>query len=268
MSFLDRHAVSLNELLIAPLVFRATTPLLADLPHATPAVMRDLAEFAGHGAGAIRTALSRLRSSGAIETFVAAGVTRHRIGALADSISGVVQRRFERPEGYVLAIFSFEAGDARERQLVRDALRGHGFQKLAQNVYINGQIDTAGVERVVHEHGLSEHLFLFRCPDEPDPARDRRLMQLFDVKGRARVLARFERELHEFLHAPGVTGDEFARRYLAAGPAHYRVTFADEPALPARCLPADYPLERLVPYAEPTGARARTVVDYWRRMNS
>jgi len=267
MSFLARHDVSLNELLIAPLVFRATTPLLADLPHATAAGMRDLAEFGGHAAGAIRTAMSRLRSGGDIEAFVDGGVTRHRLGAKGSSIGATVLRRFERPEGYVLAVFSFEAGDARERQIVRESLRSYGFHKLAQNVYINGQLDTAGIEAVVREHGLSHHLFLFRCPDQADPALDRRLVELFDVKARARALARFERELHDWLYAPGIDGDEFARRYLAAGPAHYRVTFADEPALPARCLPADYPLERLVPYAEPSGELARAVVDYWRRVN-
>lgn len=267
MSFLTRHAVTLAELLVSPLVFRAVEPPLADRPHVTAAAMRDLAVFGGHGAGAIRTALSRLRSSGAIEAFDECGVTRYRLGALGGSISGAVERRFERPEGYVLAIFSFETGDARERQVVRDVLRAHGFQKLAQNVYINGQIDTTGVEQVVREHGLSEHLFLFRCPDEPDPARDRRLIKLFDLKGRARVLARFERELDEYLHAPGVDGDEFARRYLAAAPAHHRVTFVDEPALPLRCLPADYPLARMFNYGGLTGRRARAFLDYWQRMN-
>ncbi|MCY1059799.1 hypothetical protein [Nannocystis sp. SCPEA4] len=268
MSFLARHDVSLNELLVAPLVFRATWPGLAEQPHATAAGMRDLAEFGGHGAGAIRTAMSRLRSSGQIESFECDGVTRYRLGAWGSSIGATVMRRFERPEGYVLAIFSFEAGDARERQLVRDALRSYGFQKLAQNVYINGQIDTAGIEAVVQEHGLAQHLFLFRCPDQADPALDRRLIELFDVKARARVLARFERELHDYLHGSGVSGDEFVRRYFAAGPANYRVTFVDEPALPARCLPPDYPLERLLPYAEPTARQARAIVDYWRRIHA
>lgn len=268
MSFLERHAVSLNELLIAPLVFRGSTSLLAGLPHATAPGMRDLAEFAGHGAGAIRTALSRLRSSGAIEAFDDEGATRYRLGASGSSIGLAVQQRFARPEGYVLAIFSFEAGDTRERQVVRDALKSYGFQKLAQNVYINGQIDTAPIEEAVAAHGLSQHLFLFRCPDQADPSLDRRLVALFDVKERARVLARFERELEGYLHAPGIDGDEAARRWLAAGPAHYRVTFVDEPALPARCLPADYPLERLIPYAEPTGKRARAIVDYWRRVHA
>ncbi|MFY0539793.1 hypothetical protein [Nannocystis pusilla] len=128
-------------------------------------------------------------------------------------------------------------------------------------MYINGQIDTAPIEEAVAAHGLSQHLFLFRCPDQADPSLDRRLVALFDVKERARVLARFERELEGYLHAPGIDGDEVARRWLAAGPAHYRVTFVDEPALPARCLPADYPLERLIPTpSRPASGRGRSSI--------
>jgi DNA-binding transcriptional regulator PaaX len=267
MRFLGKYPVSLNELLVAPLVFRETLPLLRDLPDVSGSAMRDLAEFGGHRGGTVRTAMSRLRAAGAIEAVTANGVTRYRIGPFGRSIGTAVKRRFERPDGFLLAVFSFAADDVRERQVVREALRAHGFQKLAQNAYINGQIDTAELERVVRDNGLSDHLFLFRS-DDRDPARDKRLAALFDVKRRAVLLRRFEADLRAFVEEPGISDDEFARRYLAAGPAHYRITFVEEPPLPARCLPADYPLERLQSYVELTPERSRALVHYYRRLDA
>ncbi|APR81886.1 Hypothetical protein A7982_07235 [Minicystis rosea] len=265
MRFLRKYPVTLNELLIAPLVFRENLPLLRDLPEVSGNAMRDVAEFGGHSAGAVRTAMSRLRAAGAIEA-IAGDVTRYRIGPFGRSIGMAVKQRVERPEGFLLAVFSFAAGDARERQVVRDALRGHGFQKLAQNVYINGQIDTTELERIIRDDGLGDHFFLFRA-DDRDPARDQRLAALFDVKKRAALLRRFEADLHAYVEEPGIDDDEFARRFIAAGPAHYRITFVEEPPLPARCLPADYPLERLQAYFELTPARCRALVAYYRRLS-
>ncbi|MGA9520916.1 MAG: hypothetical protein WBV82_05600 [Myxococcaceae bacterium] len=267
MDFLKSYGVSLNELLLAPIVFRETWPPLRDLPHVTADAMRELAAFGGHSAGAIRTAMSRLRSGGTIEQLPEAGEARYRMGRFGRSVSLAVRGRFERPEGFVLAVFSFAADDVRERQLVRETLKSHGFQKLAQNVYINGQIDTSELERVIGENGLSEHLFLFRCNDDAESSRDERLVRLFNVKQRAQQLVRFEADLHAFLNERGVDDDEFARRYFAAGPAHHRITFMEEPPLPARCLPPDYPLERLLSYPEPSPKRLRAVVDYFRRIN-
>ena len=67
MRFETRYPVPLNELLLAPVVFRENLPALQGLPFASAQGMKDLAEFAGHSSGAIRTAMSRLRGSGLVE---------------------------------------------------------------------------------------------------------------------------------------------------------------------------------------------------------
>lgn len=246
-AFLRRYPVPLQELLLAPLLFREYFPGLADLPAPTAAAMRELAEFGGHGAGAIRTALSRLRSAGLLQTLAGRdGTTRYRLGEFSRGVSRAVRGRAARPEGFLLAIFSFAAEDERERQVVRDALRYHGFQRLAQNAYINGRIDPAPLEAVFQEHGLSDHVFLFPCTDPGDPALRRRLLTLFGVEDRRRVLVRLRDDLQAFLEAPGLGADELARRLLYAGPVHYRITYVEEPPLPASYLPADYPLQELL----------------------
>ncbi|MGK4002111.1 hypothetical protein WMF31_05770 [Sorangium sp. So ce1036] len=259
----------MSELLIAPVVFREGLPVLADLPFVSAAGMRDLAEFGGHGAGAIRTAMSRLRASGEVATFTDdGGVTRYRMTAIQRSISRAVLGRSARPEGFLLAIFSFASDDARERQIVRDALKLHGFQRLAQNAYINGQINTDELEAALEKHGLTEHVFLFRCPEIDDPVLRRKLTELFDLRGRKKALLQFQRDLVAFLEEPGIGDDELARRFFYAGPVHYRITFMEEPPLPARYLPPDYPLEKVTSVMpELAERRSRALIAYYRRVN-
>lgn len=269
MRFRTRYPLSLQELLLTPVIFRDTTRELDGLPFVSAGGMRDLAAYGGHRPGAIRTALSRLRADKAVEPTVdAAGITRYRMGALSRSVSHAVQGRPQRPSGFAVAVFSFATEHARERHVVRALLAHHGFQKLAQNVYINGLLDTVELEEEIRRHGLSDHLFLFRCHDAEDPQLRRRLAQVFDVAGRGRALLRFEADLHAFLDEPRLDGDEIARRCLYAGPVHYRITFIEEPPLPASCLPPDYPLERLSTYFQAAiRERSRELVQYFRRVN-
>lgn len=246
-AFLRRYPVPLQELLLAPLLFREFHAWLGDLPVPTDRTMRALAAFGGHTDGAIRTALSRLRSAGDLQPIAGPdGATRYRLSEFSRGVSRAVRGRVERPEGFLLAIFSFAASDDRERQVVRDALRYQGFQRLAQNAYINGRIDPAPLEAVFQAHGLSDRVFLFPCTEPDDPALRKRLLRLFDVEGRRKVLARLRDDLHAFLDAPGLPADELAQRFLYAGPVHYRVTYVEEPPLPASYLPEHYPLQELV----------------------
>jgi DNA-binding transcriptional regulator PaaX len=269
MHFLKRYPVSLLELLVSPVINRAILAPFKDLPHVTADLMSDVASRGGFNPGAIRTALSRLRTSGTLESSPdEGGVMRYRMSAIHRSVNGTVQSRFSRPGGFLLAVFSFSTEDARERQVIREVLKAHGFKKLAQNVYINGQIDTGEIERVVQEKGLAEHLYLFRCSDIEDPRLESKLTALFDVTGRWATLSHFEHHLQEYLEDQRLRGDDFAWRFFAAGPIHYRITFVDEPPLPARCLPAGYPLDRLMSYLpELAQRRSHELVDYYRRVN-
>lgn len=264
MRFETRYPLPLNELLLAPVVFRASLPELQGAPPATAAGMKDLAVFAGHASGAIRTAMSRLRGSGLVE--VTGG--GYRLAGMARSLSQVVLAKPTRPDGFLLAVFSFTADDVRERQVVRDALRLHGFQKLAQNAYLNGQVDTSALEAVLDEEGLSDHVFLFRCADLDDPKLRRKLTALFDLPKRAKALSQFHDDLVAYLEAPKLDDATFARRFLYAGPVHYRITFTEEPPLPARYLPEGYPIDRLVA-AMPriAKARAKALARYYEAVN-
>lgn len=267
LPFLTKYPVALNELLLAPVLFRASLPALAQAPLASAAGMRDLAEFAGASPGAIRTALSRLRASGLVLTRPdERGVLRYTPEGVSASVQRSVIGQPDRPRGFLLAIFSFAADDARERQVVREALRLHGFQKLAQNAYINGRIETGELEAHFEREGVSDHVFFFRCEDGDDPALRRKLASLFDLPARARALTHFRRDLETFLDvAPPA---EFSRRFLCAGPAHFRVTWLDEPPLPPQVLPEGYPLAALQALLPAIGARrAADLATYFRTVH-
>lgn len=262
--FLQKYPVPLSELLLAPVVFRENLPQLAQSPLVTASGMRDLAMFAGHADGTVRTAMSRLRSTRVVRTSTdARGVTTYRLAAFENAISQNVRARPSRGDGLLLAIFSFEAEDVRERKVVREALRLVGFQKLAQNVYINGQIDTSELERLFEREGLAQHVYFFRCNELDDPKLQKRLLATFDVAARTKQLQAFEEDLRSWLTEPGLDAQTFARRLLYAGPVHYRITFAEEPPVPARLLPKNYPLSRLERLIPTLVEKRATAVRAW-----
>lgn len=223
MRFLDRYDVSLRELLLSPLVFRHGAPELDGLPDVSAALLHDLAAKWGHRPNAIRTALSRLRAEG----HIISGRTGLKLGSLGKSITRSVRATPAAARGVVVAVFSFATEDARQRHVVREALRLHGFHKLAQNVYVSRAADTRALEELLERRRVLKQVFLFRC-ENPD---DERLAHVFGVDEHARRLSGFSRALDSFLR--GASGDDFARRFLAAAPAHYRLSFVDAPPLPA-----------------------------------
>ena len=247
MTFEQKYPVALNALLLAPIVFREDLPQLAGAPLVSARAMADLASFAGHSDGAIRTALSRLRSSKALETSVDdGGVTRYHLAPLGRSIAATVRGRPSRPDGLLLAIFSFTSDDVRERKTVREALLLHGFHKLAQNVYVNGALDTAALDELFEREGLSDNVFWFRSGEVRDERLERRLVKLFDLEARARALSTVHDDLLRYVDAPKLDPLTRARRFLYARPVHYQVSFVDEPPLPASLLPRGYLLDDVI----------------------
>ena len=70
-------------------------------------------------------------------------------------------RADQRPEGFLLAVFSFTTPEQEERASLRALLKSFGFRKLAQNTYIHGRIETEGLKAAVRGLGLENNFFLF-----------------------------------------------------------------------------------------------------------
>jgi DNA-binding transcriptional regulator PaaX len=266
--FVARYPITLREAISTPMIFQGNVPGFTELPHPRVELIRDLSAFAGFSAGALRTALSRARAAGEVEGFTdPAGVTRYRLTELQREVSEVVRGWQERPEGFLVGIFSFHAREEAERRAVRETLAYFGFKRIAQNAYVNGMIDTAGLEAELERAGVADRCYLFRCPSVEDPALLERLSRALDVAGRAAVLARFQKELEAFLDEPGLTAMETGRRIFYSGPAHHRQCFVDEPPIPARIVPPGYPLDGLRAYlARVIAERMDDCVIYYRTL--
>jgi DNA-binding transcriptional regulator PaaX len=248
-SFVRRYPLSLREVIATPMIFRENVPGFDRLPFPTVDIIRDLAALAGYGDGALRTAMSRVKASGELKDFVdEAGTRRFRLTPMQESVSRVVRDRRVRPDGFIVGVFSFHAREEVERRAVRENLKYFGFKRIAQNTYINGTIDTSGLEAELARAGVSDRFYLFRCPSIDDETLLARLAEVFDVKARERTLKRFRVELTRFLEEPGLDEMELGRRVFYAGPVHHRMCFTEEPPVPAHILPESYPLRGLTTY--------------------
>jgi DNA-binding transcriptional regulator PaaX len=246
MDFVRKYPLLIKEIIATPMIFRENDPGFSGLPYPGMAHIRDLAEFAGYGYGALRTAISRLKASGNLESFTDdAGQVRFRLTSMQRSVSDVVRSWESRPKGFVIAVFSFKSEEERGRQRVREALRYFGFKRIAQNAYINGMIDTSHLQDTMAEYGVADKLFLFRCPDVDDPALAAKLEEVFDVRGRAEALRELFADFRLFLGDESLDGPEFGRRVFYAGPVYHMRCFVEEPPFPDDFLPADYPLHEL-----------------------
>ena len=267
-SFIRRHPLSLQEVITTPLIFREYVPGFEALPFPGSAVIRDLAAFAGHSPGAVRTAMSRLRAAGELVSFVdPSGVTRFRLTETQKSVGGVVRDWPARPEGFLIGVFSFRAPEEAKRRAVRETLLHFGFKRIAQNTYINGMIDTSVLDAEMKRAGVADRFYVFHCPQIDDPALLRRLAGVFDVKGRKHALEGYREELAAFLEEPGIDGIELGRRVFYAGPVHHRTCFVEEPPIPARILPQGYPLSELWSYLDSIiTARRGDIMRYYRTL--
>jgi DNA-binding transcriptional regulator PaaX len=222
----------------------------------------------GYEYGALRTALSRAKASGLVESFIdEKGITRFRRSNMSRSVGEAVRDWGSRPEGFLLAVFSFSAEEESGRRTVRELLRYFDFKRIAQNTYINGMIPTAGLEAELRKAGVEKNLYLFSCPRVDESSAAEKLREVFDLSGRARALGAFLAELKDFLEEPGLDAIEYGRRFFYAKPVHYDVCFMKEPPIPSSFLPPDYPLEEVNSLMRRSlSGREGDIVEYYGRL--
>jgi DNA-binding transcriptional regulator PaaX len=244
-AFMQAYPLTARAVLHTPLVFRAGLESFGSLPWPSLEGLRDFARFAGIGDGALRTALSRARAEASLLVEEdASGIGRYAL-APATFAMGTAQIHAEaRPEGFLLAVFSFRQEENEERAALRALLKSFGFRKLAQNTYIHGRIGTEALKAAAGELGLADRLFLFTCPEIDDADLVKRILDLFDIEGRRRELREYLVRLKAFL-PDGLPRDELARRLLYVGAVHYERVETSEPPFPAKYLPADYALREI-----------------------
>lgn len=266
--FREAYPISAKAAVHTPLVFRAGMDFLVDIPWPSLEGIRDFAHFSLISDSAMRTALSRAKAEGSLLVDRDShGINRYRLSPARFEMGTAVIHSDQRPEGFILAVFSFKSEDTSERAALREVLKDFGFRKLAQNTYINGRIETSGLKAAVRGLGLEEHLYLFTCPDIDDVELVGRILRLFDLGARKKELARYLSLLKAFL-PEGLTGLEFARRLLYVGPVHFERCEVGEPPFPAKYLPPDYPLGEIQAfYGERLEQGKDLMFEYYSTMN-
>ncbi len=269
MNFREKYPLSMKQVMYSLMVFRENIPFFGKLKYPSLQGIRSLAEYAGFSYNAVRTALTRERASGqAISFRDNEGKLRYRLTNKYKAVSRVVEGQFTRPEGFLLAVFSFKKENERERKIVRDTLHNFGFKRIAQNTYINGRVETGDIIDIMREEGIDRNLYLFNCPDIEDPVLKEKIIEVFDMNGRKRFLEEFFTDMKEFLNEKGISGEESARRVFYLGPVQYMKCFVEEPPFPERYLPKDYPLHRIQVFFENYIRRhGNRIAEYYSKVN-
>jgi DNA-binding transcriptional regulator PaaX len=266
--FREAYPISAKAAVYTPVIFRAGLEFLVDLPWPSLEGIRDFAHFANIGESAIRTALSRAKADGGLLVQRdKAGTNRYHMAASRFEMGKAVIHGEARPEGFIIAVFSFKSEDTNERAAIRDLLKDFGFKKLAQNTYINGCIETSGLKAAAREQGLDKNLYLFTCPDIDDRDLVGKILDLFDFEAKKKELAEYLSLLRDFL-PEGLPDAELARRLLYTGPVHYERSEVGEPPFPAKYLPADYPLKEIQSfYARRLEEGRGKILEYYSAVN-
>ena len=268
LDFREAYPISAKAAVYTPVIFRAGLDFLVDLPWPSLEGIRDFAHFCNIGDSAMRTALSRAKADGGllIERD-AAGTNRYHMSTSRFDMGKAVIHGQERPEGFIIAVFSFKSEDSNERAAIRDLLKDFGFKKLAQNTYINGCIETSGLKAAARELGFDKHLYLFTCPDIDDRDLVNKILNLFDLEAKKKELKAYLSLLKDFL-PEGLPEPEFARRLLYIGPVHYERCEAGEPPFPAKYLPPDYPLKEIQRfYGQRLEEGRQWILEYYTEIN-
>jgi len=267
--FMAAYPLNARAAIHSPMAFIQGFFASENLPPPTMEGIRDFTRFAGIGDGAMRTALSRAKKEGSLVAFSdAAGRTRYRLSDETFAMGTAQVRADRRPEGFLIAIFSFKTEEAEARSVLRGILKSYGFRKLAQNAYIHGRIESSGLMAAVRGAGLEDNFFLFTCVDIDDDRLVGRVFELFDLKGRAAYLREYLTRLKDFL-PDGISGDDAARRLLYVGAVHWERVEAGEPPFPARYLPKDYSLAEIQSfYGKRLMEGAQALLGYCREKNA
>ncbi len=253
------------------LILRDGSPFLNGLPYPSLAAIRDFGLYAGTSDSAIRTLLSREGRAGYIKKEKdSSGIMRYRLSEPSLVLNMVNSRQNALPGGFTVAIFTFTADAVSERSIVRETLKNFGFKKIAQNVYLNGRIDTGPVREAMRELKLDSNLFLLDCPDIEDESLVRKILDIFEVQKRSAELAEFEKAMVRFLVPSGIDASDYndlPRRLLYAGLVFWERFRTSEPPLPARLLPEGYRFGEISKlYEERYVASAGDIIKYYTRI--
>lgn len=248
--FIKKYPVSLNELLVTPIIFLDNNPRINAISAPCLNHLKDLCEFGGYSGGAIRTALSRIRKRGEVKEIKdKEGFIRFYITKEQKLISKIVKANQDESDSFSIVVFTFQSVEDRRRYMARDVLKKFGFRLFAQNVYIRRKILRDPFEEHIKELGLDDSMFLFDCSDPSTAYFKKKIISKFPLEDAIIEIEMLLNDLKNFI-SEDLDDIEYTRRVLYFGPLHYKYCFINELPLPNSFYPKEYRIHELKHFYE------------------
>ncbi len=247
MTFTEKYPAATQEVLHFPLMFSDSLgPLrVGGLKYATLDLLYDFAAYFGIQAGTVRTNLSRMKKAGAVIASAEGETTRYRTPSLQLEVMRNVQKRHKmRNKGFLVAVYSFEKEQEKERVYIRGLLEATGFVRFAQNAYITLRIDAVALKEEIRKAGLAGNIHFFPV-DTVDDEELALLARVWKVQERAAFLKTFFEDLRRLLGAQPESDADSFNRMGAAWIAFIVHVYGTEPPLPDSMLGDGYPYEEI-----------------------
>lgn len=269
-NLLERYPLKAHEILHFPLMFPDSLKAYhaPRVPFAKLESLYDFADTCGIPKGTVRTTLSRMKRDGLIATTEESGVTRYRTAKLQlEAMTNFQKRKRYQAKGFVLAVYSFERDQEKERTKARELLEYFAFARFAQNSWITVGIETAQLKKSIGDAGLTDHVFLFTV-EKIDKETMTRLAACWKIPERAAFLSEFLVLLRDHLASPVDDRDAFNRIGVAwlAFIIHVHGT---EPPLPRELFPKDYAYDEIVKTLKRASlVHGAKMYGYWKESNT
>jgi DNA-binding transcriptional regulator PaaX len=270
MSFLEKYPVVTHEILHFPMMFPVTFKKfhIPGIPYASLNFLYRFGAFHGLSEGTVRTALSRMKKAEDIIPVDSDDKVRYRVSALQmEAMQNVLSRKQKLRKGYVIAVYSFEKQQERERREIRTLLEYAGFIRFAQNAYINMQIDETELRKNLDAASLSGNVYLFNV----DSMRDAEMAKLavaWRIPERALFLEEFYRDAVAFLAGTDGSDADIFNRVGTVWIAFILHVNNTEMPLPEEMLPADYAFARIQKYLNGQSMQqGKRMLDYYLKEN-
>ena len=257
MPFLEKYPVAASEILHFPLMFPESMKdfRVPGIPRAKLEFLYEFGSSFGLAEGTVRTALSRMKKAGYVSATKAGATTRYRVSSLQIEIMDNFRKRKPRGgKGFVIAIYSFEKEQARERALIRSLLEYGGFIRFAQNSYIASGIDEKELRAKLGKTGLSSNAFLF----DVNKIKDEDLAKMaaaWKIPERRAFLKSFFDDIEDYLSAGDGSDVDVFNRQAGAWVAYIVHVQSTEPPLPESLLPEDYAYSSIADYLRKSSMR-------------
>jgi phenylacetic acid degradation operon negative regulatory protein len=214
-------------------------------------LVRLLAEL-GVPEPAVRSAISRLKRRGLLESVRSGGAAGYALSAVGAEIlregdERIFQPRATSPEsGWLLAVFSVPEAERAKRHTLRSRLSGLGFGAVAPGVWIAPAHRRELAEWTLRRLSLESYVDLFRADYIAFADLEKMVAQWWDLAAIRSSYLDFIDGFRPVLERRQRTASSAFADWVRAVTAWRRLPYLD-PGLPAALLPADWP--------EPAAAR-------------